>query len=67
MSDLESKTELFDYNISDLFVLLKATRPLPQILSYEDPVIRYYELFINGIITVAQIGMYYSLYQILSS
>ena len=64
MFDLESRTEPFEYVLSDYFVPLKATRHMPKILSEKDSVIRYYELFLNALITGMQIGMYDSFYDI---
>ncbi|MEK6840963.1 MAG: hypothetical protein AABX79_03340 [Nanoarchaeota archaeon] len=64
MFDLESRTESFEYVLSDYFVLFKATRHMPKILSEKDSVIKYYKLFLNALITGMQIGMYSSFYDV---
>jgi len=52
---LEESLEPFEYNVSDIFVPFKAAiRHLPEILAQKDPVIKYYELILNGFITGMQ-------------
>ncbi len=54
------------YNITDIIVPLKLARHYENIIKIKNPVVKYYELSLNAILTSVQIIMYYSLHKILN-
>jgi len=71
MPNLESRSEPTSgqiiYNVSDLIVLFKALRHVPEALRQKDRSDKYRELILNGVIVGSSLLPYYSLYSILTS
>jgi hypothetical protein len=63
--NLENITDYFEYTLSDTFIPLKPIRHLPHILRIENPIVRWYEIGVNAILTGTQIITAYSLYELL--
>ena len=62
MTSLESKAEeIFDYNLSDVFIPLKHLRHIPKIIRERDIVTRAFGVGYLAAITLAQLSLGYTI------
>jgi len=66
VSELEKRTEYWDYELIDLLPLMPI-RHLPKILRTEDSLVRYYDTVYNAVMVAAELFTYYNLFQLIKN